>query len=111
MLSFNEFKVQLNEETGAEQGARLLADMDSLYPKWTTTSTSGGDKDIYKKAILKYLTKECGASYKKDIQQVIDQVITKQTVIENGPKTGRRDANLKILRSLAQQKILLPPNS
>jgi len=111
MLSFKEFKVHLNEETGSEQGARLLSDMDALYPKWTTTSTTAGDKDIYKKALLKYLTKTCGASCKKDIQQVIDQVITKQSVIENGPKNGRHTANFEILKSLVKQKILPPPNA
>ena len=104
-------KSTLEEETGAEYGARLLADMDALYPKWTTTSTSGGDKEIYKKALLKYLSKLCGAGYKKDIQQTIEQIITKDAVVENGPKNGRQQANLNILRSLAKQKILPEPNA
>jgi hypothetical protein len=101
----------LNEETGAEQGARLLSDMDALYPKWTNTSTSQGDKDIYKKELLKYLTKTCGNEHKKDIQTVIDQIITKNSVIENGPKNGRQTANLDILRTLVKRKILPPPNA
>jgi hypothetical protein len=116
MSGFEQFKNAvmesfLNEETGAEQGARLLSDMDALYPKWTNTSTSQGDKDIYKKELLKYLTKTCGNEHKKDIQTVIDQIITKNSVIENGPKNGRQTANLDILRTLVKRKILPPPNA
>ena len=106
--SFKEFIArQLQEETGSEMGARILADMEKGWPPHSAITNSELQAAEYKKNLKRYFVTVYGKEHKKDIEKVLNTEIERLGGnVLTGPKNLRGATNMRILRSLVKLNII-----